>query len=63
MTAGFIAALRTGRGVPHAVSLRALGVAPSTFYKHLDRPPTLMRLRRQRAGAEVWKAFDDSQGA
>lgn len=47
MTAEFIAAQRTDHGVPHAVSLRALGVAPSTFYKHLNRPLTAQQLRRQ----------------
>ena len=62
MTAEFIASQRTGHGVPHAVACRALGVAPSTFYKHLDRPPTGMQLRRQATDAEVKKAFDDSDG-
>ncbi len=62
MTAGFIASQRTDHGVPHAVSCRALGVAPSTFYKHRDRPVTQMQLRRQATDAEVKKAFDGSQG-
>ena len=42
-----IAAQRTDHGVPHAVSCRALGVAPSTFYKWHNRP------RRRRSGAEL----------
>ena len=62
MTAEFIAAHRTDRGVPHAVSCRALDVAPSTFYKHLDRLPTLMQLRRRALDAEVRRAFGRSQG-
>ncbi len=32
MTAEFVASQRTDHGVPHAVSRRALDVAPSTFY-------------------------------
>ena len=62
MTAEFIAAQRTGHGVPHAVSLRALDVAPSTFYEHLDRPPTPMQIRRRATDAEVKQAFDRSEG-
>ena len=62
MTAEFIAAQRTDHGVPHAVSLRALDVAPSTFYKHLDRPLTQMQVRRRATVAEVKRAFDRSQG-
>ena len=42
-----IAAQRTDHGVPHAVSCRALGVAPSTFYKWHNRP------RRRQSGAEL----------
>ena len=48
--------------MPHAVACRALGVAPSTFYKHRDRSVTQMQLRRQAVDAEVKKAFDKSQG-
>ena len=62
MTAEFIAAQRTDHGVPHAVSLRALDVAPSTFYKHPDRPLTQMQVRRRATDAEVRRAFDRSQG-
>jgi len=60
--AGFIAVQRTDHGVPHAVSCRALDVAPSTFYKHLDRPPTGQQLRREETDAEVKRAFDESKG-
>ena len=35
--AGFIDSQRTDHGVPQAVAGRALGVAPTTFYKHLNR--------------------------
>ncbi|MCQ3809597.1 MAG: IS3 family transposase [Acidimicrobiia bacterium] len=59
--AGFIDAQRTGHGVPHAVSLRALGVAPATFYKHLNRPPTPSQQRRAALDAERKRAFDESQ--
>ena len=62
MTAEFIASQRTDHGVPHAVSCRALGVAPSTFYKHLGRPPTKAQLRRQATDAEVRRAFKKSKG-
>ena len=62
MTAEFIAAQRTDHGVPHAVACRALGVAPSTFYKHLNRPVTARQLRRQAIDAEVRRVFDKSQG-
>ena len=62
MTAGFIASQRTDHGVPHAVSCRALGIAPSTFYKHRNRPATAQQLRRQAVDAEVKRAFDESQG-
>ena len=60
VTAEFIAAQRTEHGVPHAVSCRALGVAESTFYKHLDRPLTPAQRRRAALDAEVKKAFDKS---
>lgn len=62
VTAGFIAAQRTDRGVPHAVSCRALGVAESTFYKHWNRPPAPAQRRRAALDAEVKAAFDKSKG-
>ena len=61
MTAEFIASQRTDHGVPHAVACRALGVAPATFYKHLNRPPTPSQQRRAALDAEVKRAFDESQ--
>ena len=48
-----IAAQRTDHGVPHAVSCRALGVAPSTFYKWHNRPPTPAKRRRAELDVEV----------
>ena len=62
MTAEFIAAQRTDHGVPHSVACRALEVPPSTFYKHLNRPPTEMQARRQALDAEVKRAFNRSRG-
>ena len=57
-----IAAQRTDHGVPHAVSCRALGVAPSTFYKWHNRPPTPAKRRRAELDAEVKACFDASGG-
>ena len=62
MTAEFIASQRTGHGVPHAVACRALGVAPSTFYKHLDRPPTPRQQRRGAVDVKVKQTFEASEG-
>lgn len=60
--ASFIAAQRTEHGVPHAKTCRWLGVAPSTFYKWLNRPPTTRAQRRAELDAAVKAAFDDSGG-
>ena len=57
-----IAAQRTDHGVPHAVSCRALGVAPSTFYKWHNRPPTPAKRRRAELDAGVKACFDASGG-
>ena len=57
-----IAAQRTDHGVPHAVSCRALGVAPSTFYKWHNRPPTPAKRRRAELDVEVKACFDASDG-
>ena len=61
--AGFIDSQRTDHGVPHAVSLRALDVAPSTFYKHLNRALAQVQVRRQALDAEVKRVFGSSWGA
>ena len=63
MTAGFIAAQRTGHGVAHAVACRALGVASSTFYKWRGRAPTPARRRRAALDERVKACFDASGGA
>jgi transposase InsO family protein len=60
--ASFIAAQRTDHDVPHAVACRALEVAPSTFYKWRDRPPTPRQARRAGLDAAVKASFDDSGG-
>ena len=57
-----IAAQRTDHGVPHAVACRALGVAESTFYKWLNRPPTPAERRRAGLDAAVKACFDASGG-
>ena len=60
--ASFIAAQRTGHGVAHAFSCRALEVGESTFYKWRDRPPTARQERRARLDAAVKESFDESGG-
>ena len=57
-----IAAQRTEFGVPHALSCRALGVAPSTFYERRSRPPSAARRRRERLDAAVKECFEASGG-
>ena len=57
-----IAAQRTDHAVPHAVSCRALGVAPSTFYKWHNRLPTPAQRRRADLDVEVRACFDASGG-
>ena len=57
-----IAAQRTDHAVPHAVSCRALGVAPSTFYKWHNRTPTPAQPRRAELDVEVKACFDASDG-
>ena len=51
--AGFIAAQRTGHGVPHIVACRALDVSESWFYKWNDRPATAREQRRERLRGEI----------
>ena len=60
--ASFIAAQRTGHGVPHAVACRVLGMPESTFYKWRDKAPTATELRRADIDVRVKKSFDDSGG-
>jgi putative transposase len=60
--AGFIAYQRTGHGVPHVISCRALGVSESWYYKWRDRPPTERAERRVLLDAAVAAAFEASGG-
>ena len=58
----YIAAQRTDHAVPHAVSCRALGVAPSTFCKWRGWPPTLARRRSADLDVEARVRFEASGG-
>jgi putative transposase len=60
--AGFIAAQREGRGVPHAVSCRALGVSQSWFYKWKDGVLPPRAARRERLKAEIARLFGEREG-
>ena len=58
----FIADQRTGHGVPHAVTCRALDVSEAWFYKWRSRPPTLRQERRALLDAAVRVSFERSGG-
>ncbi|MFE7810371.1 IS3 family transposase [Streptomyces sp. NPDC057430] len=60
--AGVISDNRTGHGIPHTVSCRALGVSESWFYKWRDREPTGREQRRQRLADEIEEIFAESGG-
>jgi len=60
--AAFIASQRESRGIPHAVSCRALGVSPSWFYKWRDGDRSARRARRERLKAEVARLFEAHKG-
>ena len=60
--AAFIASQRESRGIPHAVSCRALGVSPSWFYKWRDGDRSPRRARRERLKAEVARLFAGHKG-
>jgi transposase InsO family protein len=53
---------RTEHNVPIAVSLRALGLSESWFYKHHNRPLTPTRVRRDRLDAAVTEVFGANDG-
>lgn len=57
-----IAAERTEQQVPVAASCRALGVSPSWFYKHHDRPPSAGAARRAELDAAISAVFDEHDG-
>jgi transposase InsO family protein len=60
--AAFIAAQRDARGVPHAVSCRALEVSQSWFYKWKPGLLPPRAARRERLKAEVARLFGERQG-
>ncbi|MEO3801476.1 transposase [Nonomuraea sp. B1E8] len=59
--AAFICSQKTGHGVDHAISCRALEVSPSWFYKWKNRigveAPTVREQRRARLDAEIQRLF------
>lgn len=57
-----IVSCRTELNIPHAVACRALEVSESWFYKHRDRPPTVMVQRRQQLDAAIVEVFADQDG-
>jgi putative transposase len=60
--AAFIAAQRDERGIPHAVTCRALGVSESWFYKWRDGDRSARRARRDRLEAEIARLFAKRKG-
>ncbi len=60
--AAFIASQGEARGVPHAVSCRALGVSPSWFYKWKGGVLPPRAARRERLKAEVAGLFAQRDG-
>ena len=60
--AAYIASQRESRGIPHAVSCRALGVSPSWFYKWKDGDRSPRRARREWLKAEVARLFAEHKG-
>ncbi len=60
--AAYIASQRESRGIPHAVSCRALGVSQAWFYKWKDGDHSARRARRERLKAEVRRLFAEHKG-
>ena len=60
--AAYIASQRESRGIPHAVSCRALGVSQAWFYKWKDGDHSARRARRERLKAEVRRLFEEHKG-
>jgi putative transposase len=59
---GLIASRRDERGIPAAVSCRALGVSRSWFYQWKDGDRSPRRARRERLKAEVRRLFEEHKG-
>lgn len=57
-----IEACRAELSIPLRVVCEALGVSPSWFYKHRNRPPTATRCRRDRLDEAIKGVFDDHDG-
>jgi transposase InsO family protein len=60
--AAYIASQRESRGIPHAVSCRALGVSQSWFYKWRHGDRSARRARRERLKAEIRRLFEAHKG-
>ena len=60
--AAFIAARRTGHGIPYAVSCRALGVSQSRYCKWAAGTLPPRAARRRRLKAEVGRLFGLHEG-
>ena len=60
--AGLIASQRDGRGIPAAVSCRALGVSRSWYYKWSGRGLPPRAVRRERLRAEIRRLFELHKG-
>ena len=60
--AGLIASQRDGRGIPAAVSCRALGVSRSWYYKWSGRGLPPRAVRRERLKAEIRRLFELHKG-
>jgi len=60
--AAFISSQRTGHGVPHAVTCRALGLSESWYYKWRERQPTPRQQRRAELAVKIREIFDASGG-
>ena len=62
IVAEFIASQRTGYGVPHTITCRALEVSQSWFYKWINHKPTARDLRRERLDEQISRLFTASGG-
>jgi transposase InsO family protein len=61
--AGFVAAQRTGHGIPHATACRALGVSRAWFYKWRGGDVSKRRARRQALAAAIAQLFARHRGS